>query len=164
MESYSLCAFALLQRIRHNDFWSQHFLIAGLLLTPPVQGSAKIQCLWLDWPGKRHLQGEAWGMWLLSGTVELLALWQRPRAGKIVFIVLGELFDWLLKLAICVKHLSAFLSMITVISLNKEGKLQHLQSKHPQPLQFPLKASLVIFLTLSAITLAKRSNEPGIYV
>jgi len=30
---------------------------------------------------------------LLSGTVELLALWQRPRAGKIVFIVLGELFD-----------------------------------------------------------------------
>lgn len=120
MDSYSLGSFPLLQRIHHNDFWSWHFLIAGLQLTS-VQGSAKIQSLWLDWPGKLHLQGDTWGMWLLSGTVELLALWQRPRAGKIVFIVLGELFDWLLKLAMCVKHLSAFLSMITVISLNRES-------------------------------------------
>lgn len=62
------------------------------------------------------------GMGHASGTVELLALWQRPRAGKIVFIVLGEL----LKPAICVKHLSAFLSVITVVSLNKAGELQRL--------------------------------------
>jgi len=69
-----------------------------------------------------------------------------------------------MKLAICVKHLSAFLSMITVISLNKEGKPQLLQSKHPHLLPLLLKASAVIFLALSAITFTKRSNETDIYV
>lgn len=60
MESYFLCAFALLQKIHYKEFWSQHFLIAGLQLAP-VHESAKTQCLWLDCPGKLHLQG-AWGM------------------------------------------------------------------------------------------------------
>lgn len=159
IENYSLCAFALLQGIHHNDFWSHHFLISGLQLTP-VQRSAKVQCLWLDWPEKLHLQEEAWGMWLFSRTVELLALWQKPRAGKSVFIVLGELF--LIDEACHMCETFVCFPLYDYSYFITERKLQHLQCKHPHMLPFPLKTS-VIFLRLKVITLIKRSNETGIY-
>lgn len=60
MESYFLCAFALLQKIHHNDFWSQHFLIAGLKFTP-VYKSAKNTVFVVGLPRKAAPAGRGMG-------------------------------------------------------------------------------------------------------